>query len=440
MVDDVKTLVLFRKKRVKEIFFILTACLVLLSACAPPEATGSSQTTALPGTGSVTAGSTPQPAASASLTPGGPPAASSASTLVAVDFITEQKGWIITSNPACQALTEAQTVCSEIFMTADGGKNWQRQTKTQDLLTGLSFLDAETGWAYGAHALYATTDGGRSWNLRWTGKDPQGSYQFTDAQNGWAIGSICPEQGAPCSPQLIHSQDGGAAWEAVKIKDFSPASIFFIDPQQGWAAGYTPQPENSGQPWKLRLLGTQDGGQNWAPLAEVAQTGDRPGAIQSWINASEGWMLVSDNSICSMGGCWGGLYHTQDGGATWTQLQAGNDWKFKSSGQGGTEAYSQAGFPGGLHFVDSKVGWIPIERGAGGAGMGGVALTQDGGLSWTRPLSSSEVSVQSMSVVSAREVWVVAQDVLTEAPPYLLHTQDSGQNWNKVNFGEGYFK
>lgn len=426
---------LLRAKWVKKLFFLVSACLMLLSACSPPgavpEATGSPLPTQL-----QVAGPTSQPAASASPTHGGALAASPASTLVAVDFVSEQNGWIITSSPACQAQTEVQTDCSEIFMTTNGGDSWQAQTKTQDPLTGLYFLDAETGWAFGAHALYATTDGGRSWTLRWIGKDTQGSYQFTDAQNVWAIGSICPEPGAPCSSQFTHSQDGGTAWEAVGIEDFSPASIFFIDPQQGWAAGYTPQPEDTGQPWKLRLLGTQDGGQNWTPLAEVAQTGGRPGAIQSWINTSEGWMLVSDLSICSMGGCWGGLYHTKDGGATWTQLQAGNDWKFKSSGQGQAEAYSQAGFPGGLHFVDSKVGWIPIERGAGGVGMGGVALTQDGGLSWARPLSSTDVSVQGMSVVSAREAWVVTQNVLTESPPYLLHTQDSGQNWKKVNFGE----
>lgn len=444
MLEGLKMLVHFRGKRFKEIFFMLAACLALLSACASPgaapEATGTPQPTQLPGTGLTTAGPTLQPAASASPTPGVTPAASSASTLVAVDFVSEQNGWILTTNPACQNQTEAQTDCSEIFMTGDGGQNWQAQTKTQDPLTGLDFLDAETGWAFGAHALYATTDGGRSWNLDWHGKDPQGSYQFTNARDGWAIGSSCPEQGAPCSTQLVHSQDGGAAWEAVGIKDFSPASILFIDPQQGWTAGYTPQPEGSGQPWKLRLLGTQDGGQNWTPLAEVAQTGGRPGAIQSWINASEGWMLVSDLSICSMGGCWGSLYHTQDGGATWTQLQAGNDWKSKSSDQGQAQAYSQAGFPEGLHFVNSKVGWISVERGAGGIGRGGVAFTQDGGLSWTRPLSSTDVSVQFMSVVSAREAWVVAQNVLTEAPPDLLHTQDSGQNWNKVDLSAQLLK
>jgi photosystem II stability/assembly factor-like uncharacterized protein len=443
MFEGLKKPVHFRKKRVGEIFFVLGASLMLLSACTPasaaPKASATPQPTHLPGAGPATAVPTLEPAAITSATPGGALAVSSSSQVVAVDFVTEQTGWVITTNPDCQPRTGEQTDCSEIIMTDDGGKNWQVQTSTQDPLTSLDFLDQKTGWAYGAHALYATTDGGRSWQLRWNGTGPQSSYQFTDAQNGWAIGSNCPDQ-PPCSVQLVHSRDGGATWEPVQINGFSPASVFFINPQQGWMAGYTPHPEDNGQPWNLRLSGTQDGGKNWTPLAEVAQTGGRPGSMQSWISVSEGWMLVSDNSICTMGGCWGGLYRTQDGGATWTQLQAGNDWVFKSEGQGQADAYSQAGFPGGLQFVDSQVGWVPIERGAGGAGMGGVALTQDGGLTWTRPLSSPEVSVQSLSVVSTREVWAVAQDVLTETPPYLLHTQDSGQSWKEVNLGEGLSK
>lgn len=227
---------------------------------------------------------------------------------------------------------------------------------------------------------------------------------------------------------MVKSLDGGATWKAVEMEGFSPEGVFFVNPQQGWVVGSILNTGGVNELWVLRLFSTQDGGKNWAPLADGMQTMGKPSAEQSWVNASDGWLLVSDPSQCTMGACWGSLYRTQDGGARWILLQSGNDWSFMS------EAAGEAGFPSGLQFIDKQVGWIPIERGVGGTGMGGVAITQDGGLTWMRALSSSDTSILSASVISAREAWFVAENVPEGGTPsYLLHTIDAGRNWSRIS-------
>lgn len=251
--------------------------------------------------------------------------------------------------------------------------------------------------------------------------------QFVDQKTGWALETTCQDHASSCSVQTVHSLDGGIIWKSVQMEGFSPESVFFINPQQGWVAGYVLYTEDAKKP-RILLASTQDGGRDWIPLADVAQTEGIPSVEQSWISALDGWLLVSDPSQCTMSGCWGSLYRTQDGGAHWTSLQSGNDWNLMS------EAAEQAGFPSGLQFVDKQAGWIPVERGVGGSGMGGVAITWDGGQTWMQPFFNSDTSVLNASVISAMEAWFVAEVALEGGvPSYLLHTLDAGQNWSKIS-------
>lgn len=340
---------------------------------------------------------------------------------------------MLSAHPGCQSRSDSSAPCAEILATANGGKTWALQMDAEAPLSGLDFLDPQHGWAYSAHDLYITTNGGSKWSLLWHSLSPQGSYQFVTPQIGWAMGGACPGPNLPCRNLLLETQDGGALWTPNTPDGLVPSSFFFLTPSIGWLAGYPPHSQQSGQPWSLQILETRNGGKTWTRLTEVAKTGGQPGAIQSWVSPSEGWMLVNDSSACSMGGCWGSLLHTTDGGRTWHQQQAINNWQFSTAGIPGAEAFGQAGFPAGLHFVDPKTGWLSVERGAGGVGLGGVARTQDGGRTWLSLQQGSDISIRSMSVLTASEAWFVGADELTGGnPSYLLHTQDGGGTWTKI--------
>ena len=77
-------------------------------------------------------------------------------TLLDVVFLDRDKGWAAGYNGV-------------ILTTEDGGKSWTQQTdsRSDTILTALTFANASTGWAVGSRndkaLVLATTDGGRTW-------------------------------------------------------------------------------------------------------------------------------------------------------------------------------------------------------------------------------------------------------------------------------------
>ena len=422
-------------RNLRRLAFCLIAMSFLMAACSSGH----------PGLGGADAESTPLPSPSDAGTqpfnpttsPGAPTPRPVPLQLETVVFVNKLEGWVLSTRPGCQADLSGPSPCAEVLATTDGGKTWAMQMGSKNPLSGLDFLNPQDGWAYGAHSLYVTTNGGKKWTLQWHSLAPQGSYQFVTPQIGWAIGGVCPGPNQPCRNRLLVSRDAGAVWTPVTIDGLVPAGISFLDSSVGWAAAYPSHGQDGGQPWPLELLGTGNGGKTWSPLAQLTKAAGQPGVMQSWASRSAGWALVTDLSTCSMGGCWGMLFSTTDGGATWHKLQGTNNWHFAQSAKNEAAGFGQAGFPGGLRFINRTVGWLSVERGAGGTGLGGVARTQDGGRTWMNLLQGSDISIRSMSVLSASEAWFVGADELTGGnPSYLLHTQDAGGTWTKITSGQ----
>src|SRR5262249_60664416 len=118
----------------------------------------------------------------------------------------------------------------------------------------------------------------------------------------------------------------------------------------------------------------RDGGKTWVAGFEPTPTVDAFGASITFLDRTNGWLLTSSLHGCTMGGCWGPLYHTADGGRTWALLP----WQMAGDLDG-----QPPGFPGAPTFVSPAIGWIPIDAGAG-PGVGGIARTVDSGRTWTR--------------------------------------------------------
>jgi photosystem II stability/assembly factor-like uncharacterized protein len=216
-----------------------------------------------------------------------------------------------------------------------------------------------------------TTDGGDSWNVA------QGSENLqllgicrVDDDTLWAVG----EGGV-----ILRSTDGGDTWESRSKPEFAGlrfSDCHFDGASSGWVVG-----------WEM-ILFTFDGGENWTeqahhPLVKFHSI--------DFVDQCNGWVVGSKETI----------YHTSDGGATWScQHYTGSLYELT-----------------GIDFVDSLRGWA-----AGTAGRG--LYTTDGGASWIqRDIPTSAIALMGIEFADSLRGWAVGTDGA------ILHTPDFGLTW-----------
>ncbi len=187
----------------------------------------------------------------------------------------------------------------------------------------------------------------------------------------------------------------------------SPAlmSIDMLDEMSGWAAG------------EASILRTEDGGVTWlnATPADVSSFGYLGASF--FADAATAWFVLPSADYTT-----GTLYHTTDGGLSWTS--------------------NAVPFSGGsLQFLDAQAGWMLAALGAG-AGSEAVAVFQstDAGVTWKQvyvndptvagssgslPLSGQK---SGMTFLDAAHGWVTGS-VPMDSYVYLFSTQDGGYSW-----------
>jgi photosystem II stability/assembly factor-like uncharacterized protein len=102
-----------------------------------------------------------------------------------------------------------------VVVSDDNGLTWtQRLTPTRAMLTGVSFPDAQHGWAVGHDGvILATTDGGQTWTREDSGADLETVYLdvlFLDTRRGLAVGAY---------GKFVRTTDGGRTWQPAKPAD-----------------------------------------------------------------------------------------------------------------------------------------------------------------------------------------------------------------------------
>ena len=249
-------------------------------------------------------------------------------------------------------------------------------------------LSVLLGWAVGSSGVIAhTTDGGKTWKPQHSGVDEDlRLITFVDAFHGWIAGSGV----------FLRTENGGKTWQlipsALKGSRINPEthltdSIFvartmaFINAQEGWLG------VDEG-----RILHTTDGGLTW----KLHQTGMTPSPITDihFINGKEGWAVAPQ----VRNGGW--VFHTVDGGDSWQIL-------------------SRTNYPGiGVHFADTKSGWIVM-------GNGRSLITADGGLTWQLQPGSETGRMQHIKFRNHKEAWGLGRNNA------IFMTHDHGKSWTR---------
>jgi photosystem II stability/assembly factor-like uncharacterized protein len=169
-------------------------------------------------------------------------------------------------------------------------------------LFSVSFPNEKDGWACGRYGtILHTSDGGVNWQEQDSGTEfTLTSVCFIDAHNGWTVGS----QGT-----IIHTTDGGKTWKKQESPvDYYHMEVYFAAPLKGWIVSE-----------RTHILSTDDGGKTWS-----VQFQDLDYILKSisFTDELNGWAV----------GEYGFIYHTSDGGATW-EWQGGSCYIDEETGE-----------------------------------------------------------------------------------------------------------
>jgi len=312
----------------------------------------------------------------------------------------------------------------------DGGNTFRRmpftnkETKCPQGLVSLSFVDANVGWLLlGDGTVNQTSDGGATYKARTAvpgtsagqGNATPTDISFVTATTGYAVSS----QG-----KIYQTTDSGDSWKVVSDTQRKVADITFVNPTNGFAVG------NTGL-----FLRTTDGGATWTPK-------DLGAGAQNLTS-----VRCADINLCIISTEKGDqLVRTPDAGETATLLTPSTDpiyaAAFASPTQlaaAGANGSSVVSADGGANFT--KVGGRLVGkyfgvRSGGQAGTafapgdnGHLAVTTDGGKTWTRGNVNTSEDVRDVSFPNAQTGFALDTD------GGVFKTTNAGDSWTTLSTG-----
>lgn len=154
---------------------------------------------------------------------------------------------------------------------------------------------------------------------------------------------------------------------------------------------------------------TSDGGKSWSRQSTGT---DFTLASICFVDTTHGW-AVGDR---------GTILHTKDGGTTWVKqdppritIEGAAGWK----GEGRTATIENAPmlfFLMGVHFATPEKGWIVTEQTH-------ILFTLDGGQTWSVQFKDEDFILQDLSFCDDQNGWAVGEY------GYIYHTADGGNSW-----------
>jgi photosystem II stability/assembly factor-like uncharacterized protein len=246
--------------------------------------------------------------------------------------------WVSQASPAKERLRAVSATGDKVawasgnkgtvLRTVDGGVTWVILPVPD--ADALDFRDIEAFDAKTAYLLaigpgdksriYKTVDGGRAWTLQFTNQEPKAFYDaiaFFDKQRGLAVGDPVDGHAA-----ILRTIDGGKSWARVAAEKIPPAlpgdgafaasgtCLVTAERSHAWFA--------TGGGARARVFHSADGGESWTAADTQIAAGNPSSGIfsLSFIDKLDGVGVGGDYRQERATG--DNLQFTTDGGATWT--------------------------------------------------------------------------------------------------------------------------
>lgn len=271
------------------------------------------------------------------------------------------------------------------------------------MLNGIRMVDTLRGWANSSGGLWSTTDGGATWKSSSIGAIiPASSWGV--ATDGRAWGFITSPKGDSSVEAIKVNSGGGVERRSTpcspKIGCFSGVGAFSIDGQKGLFAGIIEgDPEHD----KTRGYRTNDGGRTWTELQAFP-----PSIYRGDVTI----VLTGETRAAMITGC--DFYITADLGDTWTKAAPAHP----------AEMCSGTSNPYNIRFQGSESGWLRTDD-------GWILQSADGGTSWR----VSSLRRQTIFFPKQYDSWVSFSDEmdgLSVIQGQLFLTRDGGRQWTTI--------
>ncbi len=267
--------------------------------------------------------------------------------------------------------TEKDSNSLFIFNTTNGGRTWTKNALKTSNVTSvyMHFYDKNHGMlslmqdgAMGSEGAvtYQTIDGGQTWHRSATARPVKGStlpfsgiksgVTFNNNSDGWLTGSLTHGSG---TVYLFHTTDGGHTWTKQGISvptNLMAAQVTSYPPQFSKAKeGVLPVKFHSSST-SFMLYHTSDGGETWTSTHAVDFP--RGSMVPAWSIISTNEEVVTDGTK---------LLITRSGGRRWKSISS--NISFQNIKE--------------LDFISLTTGWVLMNSGS-------LYHTTDGGHSWRR--------------------------------------------------------
>jgi photosystem II stability/assembly factor-like uncharacterized protein len=211
-------------------------------------------------------------------------------TLGAIHFADANHGWIVGGYYSCSGVFPniRCTARGRVFGSEDGGESWSHIDSISTYPNDVYFADDQTGWLVGSRPepitgllpdpkVYVSLNGGDDWTSQSIPLSDFGELNgvtFADANTGWAVGD---------SGWILNTADGGSVWsQQTSGVTSSLDAVQFLSSVTGWIVG--------------PILHTADGGAIWATQsADPACTGLRD---LHFVDVDHGWAVGTDGTVC----------------------------------------------------------------------------------------------------------------------------------------------
>jgi photosystem II stability/assembly factor-like uncharacterized protein len=277
-------------------------------------------------------------------------------------------------------------------------------------MRGVSAVSAKVVWASGTNGTYLQTfDGGRSWRVAVVPGAQE--LDFRDVQGVGDQTAYLLSSGPGDKSRIYKTIDAGAHWT---LQFTNPDPTGFLDAMAFWDAGHgivLGDPVDG----KFVILVTDDGGAHWQRRVTP------PALTNEGAFAASGTCLIARGQ----GQAWFGtggpgaarVFHTTDGGATWTvsSTTIRND--------GPSAGIFSLAFSDGQHGVAVGGDYNkPAEASRN------VAVTSDGGRTWVQPTGAQPNGFRSaVAYVDDRKMWIATGTSGSDV------SFDDGKSWRQFD-------